>query len=194
MVPRMGIKKILEHFDRILSSVKVEVVVINGDVKHEFGEISRQEWRATLKLLDYFIERGIEVVLVKGNHDKILGPIAEKRDIETVDSYLIGNVRVLHGHEEGEFDEKLFVIGHDHPCISLREGARVEKYKCFLKGKWKRKEVIVIPSFNFVTEGTDIRREDLLSPYLKQSLDNFEVWIVDDSGKVYEFGRVKNIG
>ena len=56
LVPRIGLKKVLEHLDRIFSKVSVDRVVINGDIKHEFGEISRQEWRLTLKLLDYLLE------------------------------------------------------------------------------------------------------------------------------------------
>lgn len=193
LVPRIGLGKILEHLDRIFSKIEVKRVVINGDVKHEFGEISRQEWRLTLRLLDYLIEKGKEVILVKGNHDTILGPIAEKREVNVVDSYVIGDVRILHGHKEEYFDEKVFVIGHDHPCVSLKSEVRTEKYKCFLKGKFNGKIIIVIPSFNFVSEGTDICRDKLLSPYLQGDLKNFEVFVVGDDGEIYEFGTLKSI-
>jgi len=192
MVPRKGLKKVLEHFNRIFSMADVDIVVINGDMKHEFGEISRQEWQLTLKLLDYLIEKSKKVILIKGNHDKVLGPIAEKREIKVVDSYVVGRVRILHGHKEDKFDEEVLLIGHDHPCVSLRNEVRVEKYKCFLKGKWTNKTLIVLPSFNFVSEGTDIRREKLLSPYLQQDLSKFEVFIVGDDGKIYDFGMLNN--
>ncbi|GAJ17959.1 unnamed protein product, partial [marine sediment metagenome] len=73
----------------------------------------------------------------------------------------------------------------------LREKARVEVFKCFLKGKYNRKVLIVQPSFNLVTEGTDITKEKLISPFLQQELRNFECYIVAD--KVYRFGKLKNL-
>ena len=48
-----------------------------------------------------------------------------------------------------------------------------------------------MPSFNLMTEGTDILNETILSPYLKQNLNNFKVYIVGD--KVYNFGRIKDL-
>ncbi|GAG34601.1 unnamed protein product, partial [marine sediment metagenome] len=68
---------------------------------------------------------------------------------------------------------------------------RVELVKCFLKGKYKRKELIVMPSFNLVSEGTDILKEELLSPFLHQNINNFDVYVVED--KVYGFGKVRDL-
>ena len=83
------------------------------------------------------------------------------------------------------------IIGHEHPAIGLRDKGRVEKYKCFFKGKYKDKILIVIPSFNMLTEGTDILKEKLLSPFLQQKLDDFEIFIVGK--EVLYFGKVKNL-
>jgi len=134
-------------------------------------------------------------VLIKGNHDKILGPIAKKRNVKDVDYFVISEVLVVHGDKINEKivtnKIKKIIIGHEHPAISVGDGTRVEKYKCFLKGKFKGKELIVQPSFNLVTEGSDILKEKVLSPFLKQDLSNFEVFVVSD--KVYEFGKIKDI-
>ena len=62
---------------------------------------------------------------------------------------------------------------------------RFEKFKCFLKGKYKNKLLIVQPSFNLLTIGTDILKQRLQSPFLKDIKD-FEVFIVED--KIYDFG------
>ena len=62
---------------------------------------------------------------------------------------------------------------------------------CFLKGKWKEYALIVIPSLNLVTEGTDLTKEKTLSPFLKQDISDFEVWIVGD--KPYYFGKLENL-
>jgi len=83
------------------------------------------------------------------------------------------------------------IIGHEHPAVCLRKGARQEKFKCFLKGKYKKNKLIVMPSFCLTAQGTDIQKEKLLSPYLHQKLDNFEVFVVGD--KIYDFGKLKNL-
>ena len=57
MIPRFQFKDIILRLEKILSKVKPEIVVINGDIKHEFGNISRQEWNYTLRLIDYLKRR-----------------------------------------------------------------------------------------------------------------------------------------
>ena len=195
LIPRFQFKEILERLEKVLDGSRFDKIIINGDVKHEFGTISETEWRHTLKLLDFLKKYCDEVVLVKGNHDKILGPIAQKRGVRVVDSIVLGDVLVIHGDKVPSRSDlegvKVIVIGHEHPAISLREGARVELFKCFLKGKFKGKELIVQPSFNLVQEGTDVMKENVLSPLLKQNLDDFEVFIVAD--KLYKFGKLRKL-
>ena len=113
----------------------------------------------------------------------------------SVDYYFTGDILITHGHKIPNKNilkkAKTIVIGHEHPAISLKEDVRIEKFKCFLKGKYKRKKLIVMPSFCLATEGTDILKERLISPFLDHDLRNFEVFIVAD--KVYDFGKVKNL-
>lgn len=209
-VPRFQFKEIIIRLESIFKKLKnkeIKTIVINGDVKHEFGRISDQEWRHTLRLLDFLGRYCKEVILVKGNHDKILGPIAEKRKVKVVEHYFINNkksikkksskiknkkILVIHGDKIPSDDilkkAGVIIIGHEHPAVSVKEGPRVEKFKAFLKGKWKSKTLIVQPSFFPVTEGTNILNEEILSPFLKQNLKKFDVWIVAD--KVYKFGKL----
>ena len=99
----------------------------------------------------------------------------------------------LHGDKilKESLNSKILIIGHEHPALNLREGPRKELYKCFLLGKYKNKILIVQPSFNLLTEGSDILKEKSLSPFLQQNLNNFEVFVVAD--KVYNFGKIKNL-
>lgn len=227
LIPRFQFKEVIKRLEKIFSILKqkkVDKVIINGDVKHEFGTISEQEWRHTLQLLDFLAKHCNEVILIKGNHDKILGPIAKKRNVKVVDYYIIKNKKSIEslkksnnkksglsvllkkGHKNQKIlvihgdklpDSKLLgdidaiVIGHEHPAVSISDFPRVELVKCFLKGKYKRKDLIVLPSFNLVSEGTDILKERLLSPFLKQRLDEFEVIVIAD--KAYNFGKVKDL-
>lgn len=194
-IPRFQLNEIIKRLEKLLAKVKPNIIIINGDIKHEFGTISDQEWRDTLRILDLLSMHCEKVILIKGNHDTILGPIAEKRNVEFIDYYKADDIFIAHGHKIPESQEfkmaKIIIIGHEHPAITLREGAVSEKYKCYLKGKFKGKVLIVQPSFNLVTEGTDILKENLLSPFLHQKLDNFEVFIVED--KIYRFGRLKGV-
>ena len=196
-IPRFQFKDTIKRLDRIFSklkSKKLKTIVINGDLKHEFGVISTQEWREVLKLIDYFSKKCQKIILVKGNHDVKLGPIARKRNVELVKNYTINNILISHGDgiDAESKDAKTIIIGHDHPAIRLRDKSRTETFKCFLKGKWKRKMLIVQPSFNVLVEGSDVLQEEFLSPYLHQPIRNFEVYVVSEKEILY-FGRVKNL-
>lgn len=195
LIPRFQFKDLILKLKKIFSVVNPELVIINGDLKHEFGSISDQEWRDTLKFLDFFTERGKKVILMKGNHDTILGPIAKKRDVEIKDYHFVDDIYITHGDKipkNNDFKKSnVLIIGHTHPAISLRDEAKSEKFKCFMKGKWKTKSLIVLPSFNLVTEGSDVQQEKLLSPFLQQKLGDFEIYVVGD--KIYYFGKLKNI-
>jgi len=158
LVPRLHFKDVMDRLDKVFSKVQPKTIVINGDVKHEFGKISEQEWRDTLKLIEYLASKCSELVLVKGNHDTILGPIADKRNIKVVDSLVLDDYLIVHGDKEINADKKIktIIMAHEHPAVSLKEDARVERFKCFLVGNYKRKDLVVMPSFNLVTEGTDV--------------------------------------
>lgn len=177
----------------------LDKIIINGDIKHEFGTISEQEWRHTLRLLDFFGKYCNEIVLIKGNHDTILGPIAKKRNVKIVDYIILNGLLIIHGDRLDENIEKIIknnkikkmIIGHEHPAVSIHEGPRTELFKSFLKGKWKNKMLIVQPSFNLVTEGTDVLKEELLSPFLQQNISDFESFVVAD--KVYGFGKLRKL-
>lgn len=190
LVPRLAFDDLVKRLGKILEKTKPKIIIINGDLKHEFGGISEQEWRDALRVIDLVSKFG-KVVLVKGNHDTILGPIAKKKDLEFVEKFEVGDVCVLHGDKIVETKKKIIIIGHEHPAVTLEHGGRKEVVKCFLKGKWKRKELIVMPSMNQVTEGTDVISEKRLSPYLQNDLSNFEVFVIAD--KIYAFGKLKGL-
>lgn len=196
LAPRMMFQEMRKEIQELLR-INPRTVIINGDLKHEFGQISRQEWHDTLELLDLLLRRS-KVILIKGNHDMILESIARRKNLEIKEFYITGNMCILHGHkillDKEIYDKKIktVIIGHEHPAVSLREGAKAEKYKCFLLGKWHKKNLIVMPSFFTIFEGSDVKIEKLLSPYLdEKTIGNFEVFVLGD--KVYRFGKLNNI-
>ncbi len=197
LLPRTLYKDVIDRLEGIFAEIKTnpETIVINGDLKHEFGRISQQEWKETMRLIDYLERKCAKLVLVKGNHDTILGPIADKQNIKIVDEYILGDILILHGHKEPKETNGIntIIIGHEHPAVVLQEDVRREKYKCYLAGKYRGKLLLIQPSFNLLVEGTDVCSEPLLSPMIS-NIDNFDTFVVDSKEKkILAFGRIKEL-
>ncbi|WP_414468775.1 metallophosphoesterase [Methanobacterium sp. ACI-7] len=197
MIPRFQYNKILNRLEEIQNKANASKIIINGDLKHEFSKISRQEWNEINDFIEFLSEHFEEIILIKGNHDNFTPFIAEKNDLEVYEHFSVENFLVLHGDKIPENFEKIkedtVVIGHEHPSIGLRSGERVEKVKCYLSGKIDSKNFIVMPSLNFITEGSDVLQQKTISPFLKgKSLEDFEVWGVENF-EVLNFGKLKNL-
>lgn len=203
LIPRFIHKEMMERMEAMLKTCckknnieKLNAILVNGDIKHEFGNISETEWRHCVRFFKLLQQYTNTIVLVKGNHDQFLAPIARTRGLQVVEEYRMEGILFIHGDRIPKSAEektvKTIIIGHEHPAVSLYQWPRVEKYKAFLVGNWKRKRLIVLPSFNLATEGTDILKERLLSPFLERGkMLDFEAYIVAD--KPYYFGKLKNV-
>lgn len=213
--PRIQLKQIIDKLKNIfwnlsIRGINVNKVIILGDLKHEFGGISDVEWRETLKLLDYLSEKmtrnakKTRIILVKGNHDNILGPIAKKRNIKFVNYYNHKGICFMHGNKlyKNCFEKnKILILGHLHPAITISDKYKKEKYKCFLKGKWKGRLTYIIPSFSPISFGYNLNDIDKLhrdnEGFLiieDKLLKNFEVFIFNNKeNKEYSFGKLKKL-
>lgn len=188
----------ITHLDKVFESVgRVDEVVLLGDVKHEFGRIMRQERGDSDKLIDYLLSRCGKVVVVKGNHDKIINfMIGKNARVEIVDYYIVGEFCFLHGDRDFKeiYDKKIkyWIVGHLHPAIVISDGTKAEKYKCFFVGKYKGKELVIVPSFVEYSAGSDPREEGN-NLIWDVKLDNFDVYVVGEDLKSLKFGKLKNI-
>ena len=189
-IPKSQYGKIKENLLKLIEKFKPEKLLINGDVKHEFGSSLNQEWNETLDLLDT-LQGKVEIIVVRGNHDNYLIPILKKRNIKFVNCLRLGNYFFEHGHVEYEIprNAESVIIAHEHPAIVIKERIGKYKFKCFLKGKYLDKTLIVLPAFSPIMPGTEINQvsqSELLSPILRKvELENFEVLIYE--GKLYRF-------
>ena len=167
LIPKFQFDNVKENIKKILDKYNVKRTILNGDIKHEFSKINAQEWKDVYLLID-FLEKYCQVEIVIGNHDYIMKKNLELNRYKTKYFVSIGDIMVLHGDfiPEEVIDKKIIIIGHEHPCVLLKEGAKAEKFKCFMKGKWKNKVLVVMPSFNPLNEGTDILNREFLSPFL----------------------------
>jgi uncharacterized protein len=206
MFPMDQVKEVIAEFRRLFKAVVdrdlcVKKVVLLGDIKHYFG-YKKQEKYDLLKVIN-FLKRKVgvkNVVLVRGNHDKI------DFGLEVRDYYIDSDIGVgfIHGnkiYEEiiKEKEVKIVVMAHFHPCVVLKDmegGVKKEKFKCFLIGRWKKKELVVVPSFLSYAKGGFVNRYDEKKGIVnKKDLLKLKVCIVNDNlneealcfGKLSEF-------
>lgn len=191
MVPGFQFRKIVERIESIRDASGASGIIINGDLKHEFGRVSRQENREIMRMMDYLQENFREITLIKGNHDPIVPHMSIISGIAVHETMKVGDFLLTHGHVIPEkLDAENIIIGHEHPCVGIRSGERVEKIKCFLLGPFRDMNLVVMPSFNFISEGSDILHEAVLSPFLREAeLEKFHVYGVEDF-EVFDFGTV----
>jgi len=146
-------------------------------------------------------QQGVTVDSEDGREDDRSG--AKKVDgdkvwqIKTVDYYINAGVCYLHGNKNvvEASDCSSWFIGHGHPAVSIGDGVRKEKYKCFLVGSYLDKEVVIVPSFFPLIEGTDVsemKSGEEMKLAWDFDLDEFEVKVVDGLG-VRGFGRLKEL-
>lgn len=190
LLPKFQLQDILDRLSKIFAKVTAEVLVINGDLKHAMGTILQQEWTDILQFFDFALHHVQKIIIVRGNHDLVIDPIAAKRNISVVESYRIADMLIFHGHKLVKETAPFLVVGHEHPAVSFKDKPG-EIYKCFLVGQWKQSTLIVMPSFNPLTGGSDVMRERFLSPYLQSGVDQFDIYVVED--KIYPFGKVKDL-
>jgi len=207
LVPEMQIKEIKEELEKIFDEIKkrklkLKKIVFIGDIKHSFS----YEWKEKnyfndlLKFLRVYV-KDKDIILIKGNHDTIDYSFSDRLK----DYFIDGEIIFIHGHilfpELLDKKIKIVVMGHLHPSIIISDsqGIKKEKYKCFLTGKFRQKNVIILPSFLSAIEGTTINSleyeyEDYFSIIPKKNLMNFNVFVVgEEENKVYNFGKIKKL-
>jgi hypothetical protein len=189
-------KKELEIiFKRVKAIYTLKKIILLGDIKHHFNfqqeEIS--DLRNFLRFLEKYVPRE-RIIIIKGNHDTFT-----LKDYELKDFYIEENLAFTHG--EISFPElyndkniKTIITSHIHPAVLIKDKINIkkEKYKCFLIGKYKKKQFIILPSFFSMIEGSEINEYSKGEKYQqiipRSKLESFETYIVGKNG-IYNFGK-----
>ena len=201
LIPETQVKDTIDNLEKVILEIKkrkykLKKVIFLGDIKHYFG----YEWREKFyfnKVLDFL--RGYvkdkDIILIKGNHDKF-----DFSGKKMKNYYFNNGLMFLHGHmsydQIFETKVKMMVMSHLHPSISLsdKQNIKREKFKCFLVGNYKRKKVIILPSFLGIIEGTSINEnryshEDFsIIPY--KNILKFNVFVIGKDKETLDFGVV----
>jgi len=201
-VPQIQFREIKSELSTIFRKAGATRILINGDVKHEFGEASKQEWREVIELVEFLRKKVKEIIVVRGNHDNYLLNIASKINIQIFDPFYIEKGYLFaHGHKKFSYPKNFhtLIIGHEEPAIIIRHGFDKIKLPALLYGKMKNgKRIICLPAFSTLSSGTEINaidENDLLSPILKEDvdLDELEVVGIDKEVGALSFGKLKEI-
>jgi uncharacterized protein len=205
LVPESQVEEMKKELKSIFDEIKeknfvIKKIIFIGDIKHSFSYQwkERNYFNEIISFLKNYV-KDKDIILIKGNHDTIDYSFSDRLK----DYFIYGEIAFSHGHKlfPEIFNEKIktIVIGHLHPSITLsdKQNIKREKYKCFLVGKFKKKEIIILPSFLSTVEGTSINNiedeyEDYFSIIPKKNLINFSVYVVGDK-EVYSFGKIKYI-
>ena len=191
-------KDLLVIFKQLEKEKKfIEKVVFLGDIKHFFS-YEKGEKNIILEILLLVGEhvKREDIILIKGNHEK-MADIADKKLQEV---FIKDDIAFIHGDEELKeiFNEKIktIVMGHLHPAIIISDPQKVkrEKYKCYLTGKYKSKNIIILPSFLPTYEGiaTNEYLTDNHCFIPVKNLMKFKVHAIGEK-EILDFGELKNL-
>ena len=156
---------LLERLTRLGDRYEPAEVVIAGDLVHAFDTVPYGVAESVRELVDAVTATGAELRVTSGNHD----PTLERIDlIDPIESHRLDSSTVIHhGHEVPTKQADRYIIGHEHPAVTM-EGQR---RPCFLEC-WDQLEgaaVLVLPAFSRVAVGTtvnDMTAADSMSPLL----------------------------
>ena len=205
LLPQRQLHDTINDLEKIINKIKerkykIKKVIFLGDIKHYFSF----EWKEKVdfnRVIDFLTQYVKEenIILIKGNHDKF-----DFSGKKMKNYYFYHGLIFLHGHIEfpqiSEERVKTIVIGHLHPSVTLsdKQNIKREKYKCFLHGRYKGKEIFIIPSFIDITEGSSINDANYypdqgfsIIPY--KLISKFNTYIVNENGKAFDFGKVKKL-
>lgn len=162
--PLGGGRDAIDRLEELLAETDPAEVVIGGDLLHSFSSIPRGVEDDLVAFIEAIEDAGASPVVVGGNHDAMLASVYGG---EIHDEYRLadGETVVIHGHDAPETPAKRYVVGHDHPALSI-DG---RKRPCFLYGPDSHDDadVLMLPAFTRLAPGATVngmRGGDFQSP------------------------------
>jgi len=144
-VPRGTTADALTRLDEAVVRAGATRLVFLGDLLHAREGRSPEtlrlvaEWRSA--------HPALEVVLVRGNHDRSAGDPPESLGISCVDAPMVEGPFAFTHHPKA-IDGRYVLAGHVHPAVRLSgPGRQHERFLCF----WVRPSGAVLPAFGDFT-------------------------------------------
>lgn len=202
-LPRMQRKRFLNIVERARKVFKTDNVIVDGDLKHIFNGLGKQEREDLDYVFNYIKENKINLTIVKGNHDNYLSLVTEKYDIQLLEEISADKYVIFHGHKEIEpINSRIYIIGHEHPRVSLRDKLGfARKFQCFLSIPLKNgSKVLVLPAIGTYQSGNDVSliHSNYMSPIVRNYgiLEKAKPYVIIENEGILEFpelGMLRNI-
>ncbi|WP_255170235.1 metallophosphoesterase [Natrononativus amylolyticus] len=173
-------RDVRERLEGLLERTTPETVVIAGDLLHSFSHVPRGVEAEVCDLEATVADAGARLVVTPGNHDTMLESVFDGE--ATPECRLSdGETVVCHGHEAPSLDAERYVVGHDHPALSV-DG---RKLPCLLYGPdaYRGADVVMLPSFTRLAGGATVngmRSGDFQTP-LADGVGDWHPAIRDES-------------
>ncbi|NOZ82638.1 MAG: metallophosphoesterase [Euryarchaeota archaeon] len=194
-IPRTQLRKQVEALQELSELADAEMLVVNGDLKHEFGGLSYTEMSEVVEFLSAAGKLFGRVCIVRGNHDNFVAGTLARYGAELVEELALGRFLLFHGHRMPVRGAEVMILAHEHPALALYDevGAK-EKLRCFLHGEAAGAYVVVMPAFSPLATGSEVNqipREELLSPFLRSiEVDSLKVLAVSREAGCLEFATL----
>jgi len=187
-LPRLQLRKALRVLSEAREVVLARRVIVNGDIKHAFEKLLRQERVEVEKFIESLQGMGFkEIVFIRGNHDNYVTPLLRKLGVVIVEDALdvAGGLKVTHGHLDLEPTGDVIIIGHEHPAVQVSlEGSKVKLPAFLLIPTTRSPLIIAMPALGAYQTGNIIGmdRDKYLSPLVKKHavVENITPIIVDE--------------
>jgi hypothetical protein len=200
LLPKVNLSNMTKMLDAAISSTGAKTIIVDGDIKNEFSTVEQEEFNELYDFIDFIKAKGLDLILIKGNHDNFVERYKEKFGLKVFrQATKLGEYLFFHGEElpPEEKGVRMLIMGHEHPAIGMYgiSGTR-EKIPCFLYGTWKKANLLVLPAINYFAAGTAVNlqpKDTLLSPVLRKIDVGKMRAIAVGYGSTIDFGSISKL-
>jgi putative SbcD/Mre11-related phosphoesterase len=178
----------VERLRDLLAWADPSTLVLAGDLLHSFSTVPTTVTDALGSIRAAAADHGAATVALAGNHDAMLESVWDGTVRET---HRLGDTVVCHGHEAPEVGADRYIVGHEHPVLTVAGRRR----PCFLAGDgvYRGADVVVLPAFSRLLRGVEVDGLDtgeFMSPLVPDA-DAFAPIVWDgDAGEALPFPRL----
>jgi uncharacterized protein len=159
LLPLQPPDDLLARLTDLCSFYKPTHLAILGDIVHQAVPVA--EISNDLEALFSTLRGLCGLKLILGNHDKKIRQIARGiAELEFIKQFELERFLLVHGSDLiTPPPDKLILMGHEHPAISLGDGIKSAKFPCFMISR----RVLLLPAFSQWAAGSNIRAYPFMS-------------------------------
>ncbi|WP_317166959.1 ligase-associated DNA damage response endonuclease PdeM [Winogradskyella ursingii] len=132
----------LERLKQLILYLKAQKILIVGDLFHAEANVDMDTFQLWLNQFE-----DLQIVLIKGNHDRLSKNIVSKFDFEIEKELEISPFTFVHEHLK-KHSEQFTISGHTHPGVRIKgKGKQFLKLPCFQVSGHQ----IILPAFSLFT-------------------------------------------